>query len=75
VIARAFSDLRTFAESVEHVLAPGARMLAMKGALPTAEIAALPSGIRVVETPSVAVPGLAAERHLIIMQEQQEMRS
>ena len=75
VIARAFSDLRTFAESVQHVLAPGARMLAMKGALPTAEIAALPSGIRVVETPSVAVPGLAAERHLIIMQEQQEMRS
>lgn len=75
VTARAFSDLRTFAESVHHVLAKGARMLAMKGALPTAEIAALPSRIRVVETPSVDVPGLAAERHLIIMQEQQEVRS
>jgi 16S rRNA (guanine527-N7)-methyltransferase len=75
VIARAFSDLRTFAEAVHHVLAPGARMLAMKGALPIAEIAALPSGIRVVETPSVDVPGLAADRQLIIMQEQQEMRS
>jgi 16S rRNA (guanine527-N7)-methyltransferase len=74
VIARAFSDLRTFAQSVQHVLAPGGRMLAMKGVLPTAEIAALPPGIHVVDTPPLDVPGLDAERHLIIMQEQQEMR-
>jgi len=75
VIARAFSDLRTFAQSALPMLAPGGRMLAMKGVLPKAEIGALPAGIRLVETPSLDVPGLAAERHLVIMQKQQEMRS
>jgi 16S rRNA (guanine527-N7)-methyltransferase len=68
VIARAFADLATFAAvSVKH-LAPGGKLYAMKGALPEAEIAALPPTIEVVATIPLHVPGLDAERHLIVMQ-------
>jgi 16S rRNA (guanine527-N7)-methyltransferase len=75
VIARAFSDLRTLALAAEPVLAPHGRIVAMKGVVPHDEIAALPPGIRVVETPSLDVPGLVAERHLVIMQRKQETTS
>jgi 16S rRNA (guanine527-N7)-methyltransferase len=39
----------------------------MKGALPNDEIAALPGDVRVTRAPRLTVPGLDAERHLIIM--------
>ena len=39
----------------------------MKGVFPDEEIALLPSTVRVVATPALAVPGLDAERHLIVM--------
>ena len=67
VISRAFADLGTFASLARaHVSAHGV-IVAMKGALPEDEIAALPAGIVMVATPALAVPGLDAERHLVIM--------
>jgi 16S rRNA (guanine527-N7)-methyltransferase len=67
VISRAFSDLRTFAEvAARHVRADG-MLVAMKGALPRSEIDALPRGVVVTSTPSLDVPGVDAERHLVIM--------
>jgi len=39
----------------------------MKGVYPDEEIANLPPGVRVVATPSLAVPGLDAKRHLVVM--------
>ena len=48
-----------------HLLAPGGRLLAMKGQHPTEEIAELPAGWRVVGSHPLAVPGLAGERHLV----------
>ncbi len=68
VISRAFSDLATFARAGLRVLAPGGRLLAMKGAVPHEEIAALPPGVRVVATPALVVPGLDAARHLVVME-------
>jgi 16S rRNA (guanine527-N7)-methyltransferase len=68
IIARAFADLRTFAQSSGVHLAPGGRLYAMKGVLPHDEIAALPASIEVFATPALFVPGLDAERHLIVMQ-------
>jgi 16S rRNA (guanine527-N7)-methyltransferase len=67
VIARAFSDLATFAAAGRRLLGPGGVLVAMKGVVPDAEIAALPEGITVVATPSLTVPGVAAQRHLILM--------
>ena len=40
----------------------------MKGTLPSEEIAGLPPTVRVVGTPALRVPGVAAERHLVIME-------
>ena len=67
VISRAFSDLATFVETSTRHLAPGGRLIAMKGVFPDEEIALLPASVRVVGAPALAVPGLDAERHLIVM--------
>ena len=67
VISRAFSDLETFVASSARHLAPQGLLVAMKGVFPDEEIALLPSTVRVVATPALAVPGLDAERHLIVM--------
>jgi 16S rRNA (guanine527-N7)-methyltransferase len=68
VISRAFSDLATFAESSARHLAPGGRLVAMKGVRPDEEIAQLPPAFRVVATRALAVPGIEAARHLIVME-------
>jgi len=68
VVSRAFSDLATFAHAGARLLAPRGRLYAMKGALPADEIAALPASVRVVATHKLAVPGLDAERRLVVME-------
>jgi 16S rRNA (guanine527-N7)-methyltransferase len=68
VIARALSDLATFAGASLRHLAPGGRIVAMKGVYPRDEIAQLPRAVRVVETVALVVPGLDAERHLVVME-------
>ena len=67
VISRAFSDLATFVETSARHLAPGGRLIAMKGVFPDEEIASCRATVRVVAAPALAVPGLDAERHLIVM--------
>jgi len=68
VISRAFSDLATFVESSARHLADGGRLVAMKGVYPDEEVAQLPPAFRVVAAPALKVPGLDAERHLIVME-------
>jgi len=68
VVARAFADLRTFAETSMRHVADGGALVAMKGVHPHEEIADLPPDVVVVATPSVDVPGLGAARHLVVMQ-------
>jgi 16S rRNA (guanine527-N7)-methyltransferase len=68
VVSRAFASLADFVALAGHLVAPGGRLLAMKGVLPQDEIAALPAGWRVVDTPQLTVPGLNAQRHLIILE-------
>jgi 16S rRNA (guanine527-N7)-methyltransferase len=68
VISRAFSELSDFAGLTAHLVRPGGRFLAMKGVYPHDEIARLPAAFRVVEAVPLAVPGLGAERHLIILE-------
>lgn len=66
-ISRAFSDLRTFAMAVRPLIAGGGAIVAMKGALRGHEIDALPPDVVVTAAPALEVPGLDAERHLVIM--------
>ncbi len=67
IISRAFADLAEFVAAAAQHLAPEGRLYAMKGELPTDEIARLPGGYRVVAKPALEVPGLGAVRHLVIM--------
>jgi 16S rRNA (guanine527-N7)-methyltransferase len=67
IVARAFSDLASFAQGASRHLAPDGILAAMKGAYPQEEIALLPYSIAVVAAPSIEIPGLQAQRHLIVM--------
>lgn len=68
VISRAFSELADFVALTRHLLRPGGRLMAMKGVYPRDELERLPAGVRVAAAPALAVPGLAAQRHLIILE-------
>lgn len=67
VISRAFSSLADFVNLSGHLVADGGALYAMKGVNPTDEITALPAGWAVTATHALTVPGLDAERHLLII--------
>lgn len=67
-VSRAFSDLAAFVAGSRHLLAPHGVWAAMKGAVPEAEIAALPADIAVRAVEALVVPGLDARRHLILLE-------
>lgn len=67
VISRAFAELAAFARAALRHLAPGGRLVAMKGVHPDAELAELPPDVEVEETPALTVPFLEGARHLVIM--------
>ncbi|HEX5392034.1 MAG TPA: 16S rRNA (guanine(527)-N(7))-methyltransferase RsmG [Rhodocyclaceae bacterium] len=68
VTSRAFADLADFVAWSGHLVQSGGRLLAMKGVYPADEIARLPEGWRLVESRELKVPGLDAERHLLIVE-------
>lgn len=67
VISRAFSEMGEFIRLTQHLLAPGGRWYAMKGVHPQDELTQLPTGIQAEKILPLAVPGLDAERHLVIL--------
>ena len=67
ITARALATLPLIIELGGHLLKPGGRLLAMKGTVPDDEIAGLPVGWRVETVHPLTVPGLAAERHLVVV--------
>lgn len=68
VVTRAFAALPDMLASVGRLCAPGGAVLAMKGVYPQEEIAAVGAGFRVREVVKLAVPGLDAARHLVILE-------
>jgi len=67
IVSRAFSDLSEFVRLSSHLLAPGGHWLAMKGVHPEEEITRLKE-VRVINSTPLHVPGLNAERCLIVME-------
>ena len=65
ITARALATLPLILQLGGHLLQPAGRLLAMKGVLPTDEIAALPAGWGLRAVHQLQVPGLDAERHLV----------
>ena len=66
VITRAVGSLADTVERTARLLAPGGRVLAMKGRVPDDEIRALPRGWRADVVP-LRVPSVDVERHLVIV--------
>lgn len=66
IISRAFSDLSDFVRLTRHLLADGGEWLAMKGLYPNEELAQL-KGARLRRDIPLHIPGLDADRHLIIL--------
>lgn len=68
IVSRAFSELASLVTLAGHLLAPGGRILAMKGQLPERESAALPAGWRISETVDLRVPELDAQRCVLVLE-------
>ncbi|HMW53131.1 MAG TPA: 16S rRNA (guanine(527)-N(7))-methyltransferase RsmG [Rhodocyclaceae bacterium] len=67
IISRAFADLADFVNLTAHLAGPDTRLIAMKGVYPADEIARLPDGFVLERCLELAVPGLDAARHLLIV--------
>lgn len=67
VIARAYSNIETLTEGTQGLLAADAVILAMKGTYPMAELENIPEGYRIGKIEKLDVPGLNAERHLVLI--------
>jgi 16S rRNA (guanine527-N7)-methyltransferase len=68
VVSRAFSDLADFIAQAQHLVAPGGRLIAMKGVYPFDEIARVPATHRVSQVLELQVPHLEAKRHLVFVE-------
>ncbi|OYY49868.1 MAG: 16S rRNA (guanine(527)-N(7))-methyltransferase RsmG [Methylophilaceae bacterium 17-44-8] len=64
IISRAFSEIALFLRLTKHLIAGGGEWLAMKGLVPTQELASL--GVKPKAIQPLCVAGLDAERHLVI---------
>jgi 16S rRNA (guanine527-N7)-methyltransferase len=69
VIARALGPLADVLHNARSLLTAGGRLFAMKGKLPEEELRALPRGWHT-EVTRLRVPGLDAERHLVVISRQ-----
>ncbi|MHB8254549.1 MAG: 16S rRNA (guanine(527)-N(7))-methyltransferase RsmG [Acidiferrobacter sp.] len=67
VIARAFASLNDIVTATDHLLAKNGVLVAMKGALPTEELAAIAPPFVVRDVHALHVPGLSAKRHLVVL--------
>ena len=67
IISRAFSSLGQFLSACNHLVSPRGQFLAMKGKLPEDELHHLPDGFHLVSSVELKVPGLDAERHLLML--------
>ena len=67
ITARALATLPLILELGGHLLKPDGVLLAMKGVYPADEIAALPAGWTVAAAHPLRVPGVEAERHLVVV--------
>ena len=67
ITARAFSSLDKFVAAAGHLLDDRGSLLAMKGKMPRDELNELPDEWRLQHAEKLVIPGLAAERHLLIL--------
>ena len=69
ITSRAFADLSDFVNWSGHLLAEGGQFIALKGTAPAEEQERLPKQWKVMKLEPLRVPGLEAERHLVIIKQ------
>jgi len=67
IVSRAFASLDKMISVTRHLLCPMGKFFAMKGKIPTEELAAL-SEVFKIQLHELNVPGINAKRHLIILE-------
>jgi 16S rRNA (guanine527-N7)-methyltransferase len=67
IVSRALATLAVFTTLTRHLLAPGGRWLAMKGAEPLQELRELPPHVKTLQTVKLRVPRLDEARHLVVL--------
>jgi len=68
VVSRAFAELADFVDVAGHLAAQNGQLYAMKGLASEDEMSRLPPGWTVLERARLSVPGLDAQRHLIVLE-------
>jgi len=69
IVARAYSSIENLIAGIVHCLTPESQILAMKGTYPLAELEVIPEGYHLDKVEPLFVPGLEAERHLVILRQ------
>ncbi len=72
ITARAFASLADMLAWGGHLLAPDGTWLALKGRHPADELAGMPRGFHVLAIEPLRVPGLDAERHVVVISRSRE---
>ncbi|HVT32991.1 MAG TPA: 16S rRNA (guanine(527)-N(7))-methyltransferase RsmG [Rhodanobacteraceae bacterium] len=72
ITARAFASLGDMLDRGGHLLAPEGRWLALKGRFPDDELSGVPRAFEVEKTIELDVPGLDAERHLVVLRRKRD---
>ena len=67
VVSRAFSDLAEFVSLAGRHAGPGGRLAAMKGLYPHEELTQLPREWHLTGAAALTVPGVRAQRHLLLL--------
>ena len=68
IVSRAFSDIGKMLLAVDRLAGAETTVIAMKGVVPTAELAVLPPGWQIRDVVSLDVPFLGAERCAVVLQ-------
>lgn len=68
IVCRALARLAEFVDLTKHLLAPGGVFAAMKGTYPHEEIAQLSVQYHVKQVLPLEIPGLNAQRHLVLIE-------
>jgi 16S rRNA (guanine527-N7)-methyltransferase len=68
VICRAFGSLAETIAMTRHLYGREGRLVAMKGELPSDELARVPADFRVRDVVVLQVPGLEAQRHIVCIE-------
>jgi len=67
ITSRAFASLAQILDWCRHLLTPETRLVAMKGQYPQTELDEIRKENLAIETREVAIPGIDAQRHIVII--------